>query len=105
MLHYSKEVTNNLRASRIRDKGWCQWNWALLRDSILSNHIGMIGSSQGMVSNKIGLKSSVMDMGNWDISGMIAQGNRQADPMLMVQLVHSTMLLICHHFHLTLLIL
>ena len=46
--------------------------------------MGMIGSSYSMVSRKIGLKSSVMDVGNWVISSMNAQGNRQVDPMLMV---------------------
>ena len=44
----------------------------------------MIGFSHSMVSNEIGLKLSVMDMGNLVISGMNAQGNRQAEPMLMV---------------------
>ena len=56
----------------------------LLRDSLLSEHMGMIGSSYSMARGKIGLKLSVMDVGNWVISSMIAQGNRQADPMLMV---------------------
>ena len=46
--------------------------------------MGMIGSSHSMVRRKIGLKSSVMDVGNWVISGVNAQGNRQVDPMLMV---------------------
>ena len=46
--------------------------------------MGMIGSNHSMVRRKIGLKSSVMDVGNWVISGMNAQGNRQVDPMLMV---------------------
>ena len=44
----------------------------------------MIGSSQSVVKGRIGLKSNVMDVGNWVISGLNAQGNRQADPMLMV---------------------
>ena len=44
----------------------------------------MIGSSHSMVRGRIGLKSSIMDMGNWVISGENAQENRQADPMLMV---------------------
>ena len=44
----------------------------------------MIGSSHSMVRGRIGLKSSVMDVGNWVISGMNAQGNRQADPIFMV---------------------
>ena len=46
--------------------------------------MGIIGSSHSMVREKIGRKSSVMDVGNWVISGMNAQGDRQADPMLMV---------------------
>ena len=46
--------------------------------------MGMIGSSHSVVRDKIGLKSSVMDVGNWVISGENAQENRQADPMLMV---------------------
>ena len=83
MLHYSK-VVNNLGASRSQDKGRCQWNWALFRDSLLSKHIVVIGSSHGMVSDEIGPKSSVVLVGNWVISGMNAQENRQADPMLMV---------------------
>ena len=44
----------------------------------------MIGSNHSMVRRKIDLKPSVMDVGNWVISGVNAQGNRQADPMLMV---------------------
>ena len=44
----------------------------------------IIGSSYSVVKGKIGLKSSVMNVGNWVISGVNAQGNRQADPMLMV---------------------
>ena len=43
----------------------------------------MMVSGHSVVSDKIGLKSSVMDVGNWVISGVNAQGNRQADPMLM----------------------
>ena len=46
--------------------------------------MGMIGSSHSVVRGKIGLKLNVMDVGNWVISGMNAQGNRQVDPMLMV---------------------
>ena len=46
--------------------------------------MGMIGSSYSMVREKIGLKSSVMDMGNWVISSMNTQENGQEDPMLMV---------------------
>ena len=84
MLHYSKEVVNDLGASRSRDKGWLQCNWALLRDILLSKHMRMIGSSHSMASNEIGFKASVMDVGNWAITGTNAQGNRQADPMLMV---------------------
>ena len=64
--------------------GWWQWNWSLLRDSLLSTHMGMIGSSHSMVSNGIGLKSSVMDVGNLVTSSINVQGNRQADPMLVV---------------------
>ena len=44
----------------------------------------MIGSGYSMVRRKIGLKSNVMDVGNWVISGMNAQKNKQVDPMLMV---------------------
>ena len=44
----------------------------------------MIGFSHSIVRRKIALKSSVIDVGNWVISGMNTQGNRQADPMLMV---------------------
>ena len=44
----------------------------------------MIISSHSMVRGKIGLKQSDMDVGNWVISSVNAQGNRQADPMLMV---------------------
>ena len=61
-----------------------EWNWALLRGSLFSEHMGMIGSSYSVVSNKIGLKSSVMDVGNWVISGKNAQRNRQADLTLIV---------------------
>ena len=43
-----------------------------------------VGSSYSMVRRKIGIKLSVMDVGNWVIFGVNAQGNRQADPMLMV---------------------
>ena len=46
--------------------------------------MGMIGSNNSVVRRKIGLKSSVMDVGNWVISGVNAQGNRQVDPILMV---------------------
>ena len=56
----------------------------MLRDSLLNKHMGMIGSSYSVVRGRIGLKSSVMDVGNWVISGMNTQGNRQVDPMLMV---------------------
>ena len=44
----------------------------------------MIGSSHSVVRGKIGLKSSFMNVGNWVIYGVNAQGSRQADPMLMV---------------------
>ena len=44
----------------------------------------MIGSSHSMVSNEIGLKLNVIGVGNLVISSMNAQGNRQADPKLMV---------------------
>ena len=54
------------------------------RDGPLSNHMGMLGLSHCMVSNKIDLKSSVMGVGNLVISGMNSKGNRQADPMLML---------------------
>ena len=70
MLYYSKEVINNLGASRSQDKGWYQRDWVFLRDSLLREDMGMIGSSYSMVSSGIGLKSSVMDVGNWVISGM-----------------------------------
>ena len=56
----------------------------MLRNSLLSEHMGMIGSSHNIVNKKISLKSSVMDIGNWFISGVSDQGHRQADPMLMV---------------------
>ena len=46
--------------------------------------MGIIGSSHSVVRRRIGLKLSVMDVGNWVISGVNAQGNRQADPMIMV---------------------
>ena len=46
--------------------------------------MGTIGSSYSMVSDKISLKSSVMDVGSWVISGMNAQGDRQADLMLLL---------------------
>ena len=46
--------------------------------------MGIIGYSHSMISNKIGLKPSDMDVVNWIISGVKAQVNRQADPMLMV---------------------
>ena len=44
----------------------------------------MIGSSYSMVNDEIDLKSSVMDVGNWAISGVNSQGNRLEDPMLMI---------------------
>ena len=46
--------------------------------------MGMMGSNHSMVNEEIGLKSSVMDVGNWVISNMNAQKNKQANPMLMV---------------------
>ena len=46
--------------------------------------MAMIGSSHSIVSNKIGLKSIVMDIGILVISSVNAQRNRQADPILMV---------------------
>ena len=46
--------------------------------------MGIIGSSHSMVREKFGLKSSVMDVGSWVISGMNAQENRQVDPILIV---------------------
>ena len=51
---------------------------------MLSKHMGIIASSHSMVREKIGLKTSVMDVGNWVISDVNSQGNRQADPMLML---------------------
>ena len=84
MLDYSKEVVNNLGVSRSQYKGWCQWILVLLRDILLRNQMGMIGSSYSMVSNDIGLKSSIMDVRNLVIFSMNTQGNRQADSMLMV---------------------
>ena len=60
--------------------------------------MGMIGSSHSVVKGRISLKSSVIDVENWVISGMNAQGNRQTDPMLMVLLVYSKVLFCqCHH--------
>ena len=44
----------------------------------------MIGSSNSMVRRRSGLKSSIIDVGNWVISGVNVQGNRQADPILIV---------------------
>ena len=84
MLHYCQEAVNNPGVSRSSDKGQFQWNWALLRDSLLSKHMGIIGSSHSVVSEKIGCKSSVIDVRNLVISGINAQRNRQTDPMLMV---------------------
>ena len=46
--------------------------------------MGIIGSSNSTVSDKIDLKSSIIDVGNLVISGMNVQINRQADPMLLV---------------------
>ena len=46
--------------------------------------MGIIGSSYSMVNDENGLKSSVMDVRNWVISGVNAQGNKQANPILMV---------------------
>ena len=54
----------------------------MFREKLLSEHMGMIGSS--MVNNKIALKSSVIDVGNWVIPYMNTLENRQADLMLMV---------------------
>ena len=45
--------------------------------------MGIIASSHSIVSNEIGLKSSIIDVGNWVISGMNTQGNKQLVPMLM----------------------
>ena len=42
----------------------------------------MIGSRHSMVSKKIVVKLSVIDVGNWVISGVNAQGNRQAETRL-----------------------
>ena len=84
MLHYSKEVVNNLGANISQDKGWCKYNWALVRDSLLKKHMGIIGSSHSIVSNEIDHKSSVMDVGNWVISGVNSQGSKQAYLILMV---------------------
>ena len=78
------EVVNNLGASRSQAKGLSQWNWALLRYSLFSEHMGIIGSNYSMDSNEIGLKSGVMDVGNWVISEVNAQGYKQIDPMLMI---------------------
>ena len=66
---------------------------AVLRNSLLSKHIGMTGSSHSMVSDKIGLKSNVLDVGISIFSSINAHRNRQADPILMVCLVHSKVLL------------
>ena len=52
----------------------------------------MIGASYIMVSDNIGLKSSVMDAGNLVISGIKAQNNRQIDSLLVVSLVYSRVL-------------
>ena len=60
----------------------------------------IIGSSLNVVSKEIGLKSSVMNVGDLVISGINAQGNRQSDPMLMVLDVHSRVLLFCYCCHL-----
>ena len=56
----------------------------MLRDNLLNKHMGMIDFSYSMVGNEIGLKSSIIDVGNWLISGVNSQGNRKVDPMLMV---------------------
>ena len=84
MLHYSKEVINNLQVSRSQEKGQCQCIWSLLRDSLHSNDMVIIGSSHSAVSDEIGLNSSIIHVGNWAISGIDSQGNRQADPILML---------------------
>ena len=65
-------MINNLGANTSQDKGWCQWNWALLRESLLSEYIEMIYSGHSVFSSKTGLKSGVMDVGNWVIYGMNA---------------------------------
>ena len=70
MLHYSREVIKNLKASKNQHKSWCQWIWALVKDSLLSKLMGMIGSSNSVVSNETGLKLHVLDVGNWFISSM-----------------------------------
>ena len=44
----------------------------------------MIGSSHKVISDEISTKSSIIDVRNWVISGMNAQENKQADPMLVV---------------------
>ena len=84
MLHYSKEVSNNLGASKSQDKCWCQWDWALLRDSLLREHMGMISSSHNVVSHEVGFKLSAINVGNWVTYSVNTQGNRQTDPILMV---------------------
>ena len=73
-------ITYGLVGAKIRAGA----NGSGLRDSLLSEHTGVIGSRYSIVSNEKGLKSSVVDVGNWVISGVSAQGNRQADPMLMI---------------------
>ena len=56
----------------------------MVRDSLFGKHMGRIGSSHSIVKEKIGLKSSVMVVGNWVISSENVQENMQADPMLMI---------------------
>ena len=46
--------------------------------------MGIKDSSHSVIREKISLKSSVIDVGNGVISGVNAQGNMLAGPMLMV---------------------
>ena len=45
---------------------------ALFRDNQFREHMGIVGSNYSVVSSKIGLKSSVMDVGNLVISSINA---------------------------------
>ena len=42
MLHYCQEVIKNLGASKSQDKGQCQWNWALFRNSLCKGCNGCV---------------------------------------------------------------
>jgi len=84
MLHCSKAVSNQ-DISMISDRDQCQWIWGLPKDSLVENHMGMIGISNSVVRRRTSHRSNVMGVVNWVIIGVnVLRGSKQTDLTLII---------------------